>query len=135
MLCFTEVGTRDTCHLRRNIVRTKLYPDIWRANSEKHSASGVPLKPKFLYLPPDIWYNFCSDNVRPINLIRRCKTTDRPRDYATKSRMAGGLVPTCYVSQCTDNPPAILTKHCQNKVIPQISGGQTQRNIRLQVFR
>ena len=36
------------------------------------------------------------------------KTADRPRDYATKSRMAGGLVPTCYVSQVGTRPPAIL---------------------------
>ena len=44
LLCFTS-RHKTTCHLNKSIVRTKLYPDIWRANSEKHSASRCSLKP------------------------------------------------------------------------------------------
>ena len=42
LLCFTS-RHKTTCHFGRNIVRTKLY-QIQRV-PEKHSASGVPLKP------------------------------------------------------------------------------------------
>ena len=74
----------------------------------------------------------CSDNVNPINLIRR--SAKQPTALAIMPRKQNGkgglVVPTCYVSHLSRRrPPGILNlKHCQNKVIPDIWRASSEKH-------
>ena len=97
LLCFTEA--EDHLPFDETLSGTKLCQISGGQTQREHSASGVSLRPRCFSLKFALQHN-CSICVSPINLIRRsAKTTDRPRDYATKAEWRVVLCLLCYVSE------------------------------------